>query len=70
MGSPGGFSLLGLPELMEQIRKILIWWSHEKDLNELERAEKCLDLVKKYLEMHKYEYDVYDLDDIIKKRKS
>jgi uncharacterized protein YjbI with pentapeptide repeats len=67
MGSPGGFSFLGLPEIIEQIRKMLIWWYHERSLNELERAEKCLDLVKKYLEMHKLGNKDDCIDDLIQK---
>jgi hypothetical protein len=67
MGSPGGFSFLGLPEIIEQIRKILIWWFHERSLNELELAEKCLDIVKKYLELRKLDNESEVIDDLVKK---
>jgi hypothetical protein len=67
MGSPGGFSFQGLPGIIEQVRKTLDWWFHERSLNELKRAEECLDLVKKYLELRKLDNESEHVDELIKK---
>ena len=51
IGSPGGFSLTGIPETIREVKELIryIWKLRRQD--DLDNKKKCLDLVKEWFEI-------------------
>jgi len=64
MGSPGGFSLIGIPDIIEKIINFFIYLDGRK----FEKVKECLNLVKTYKELlPESDKKPESVDDLIKK---
>jgi hypothetical protein len=57
IGSPGGYSLIGIPEVIKELKEIIIYLWHGHKIDELDTKKKCLELLDKWFEMRIKYYD-------------
>ena len=57
IGSPGGYSLIGIPEVIKELKEIIIYIWHGHKIDELDTKKKCLELLDKWFEMRVKYYD-------------
>lgn len=56
IGSPGGYSFIGVPEIIREFKELVRYFKTGRHQDELENKKRCLELVEKWLEIRQKHY--------------
>jgi len=63
IGSPGGYSFIGVPEIIREFKELVRYVKTGRHQDELENKKRCLELVEHWLEIRRKYYEADNITD-------